>query len=99
MIIVSILSFCLIGFLSAITNAQAKYDKATFAGGCFWCVSTAIRENKGRDGSAIGLHRRHWAKIRHTKNYAKKGHIEAIEGQYDPSIISYSQLLDVFGGK
>ncbi len=41
------LSFCLFGFLAGIVNAQMKYDKATFAGGCFWCMEPPFEKLKG----------------------------------------------------
>jgi peptide methionine sulfoxide reductase msrA/msrB len=90
-----VLSLCVLGFLSAIASAQTKYEKATFAGGCFWCMQPPFEKLKGVlevvSGYSGGT-----GESPTYENYGKTGHIEAIQIVYDPSIINYSQLLDVF---
>ncbi len=90
-----VFSFCLFGVLAGISNAETKYEKATFAGGCFWCVQPPFEKLKGVQkvvaGYAGGA-----GKNPTYEDYASKGHIEAVQVTYDPSIISYNQLLDVF---
>jgi methionine-S-sulfoxide reductase len=70
---------------------------AVFAGGCFWCTEAAFEQLAGvRDvtsGYAGGA--------AETANYqavcgGDTGHAEAIRISYDPTTISYDQLLDVF---
>jgi peptide methionine sulfoxide reductase msrA/msrB len=93
-IILSVMGFCLFGFLAAIASAQTRYEKATFAGGCFWCIQPPFEKLKGvvevLSGYTGGV-----GENPTYEDYAKKGHVEAIEITYDPSIISYTQLLDV----
>jgi peptide methionine sulfoxide reductase msrA/msrB len=92
---VSVLSLCLFGLLTTIAADQAKYDKATLAGGCFWCMQPPFEKLKGVvkvvSGYAGGT-----GENPTYEDYAQKGYIEAVQITYDPSIISYNQLLDVF---
>jgi peptide-methionine (S)-S-oxide reductase len=71
--------------------------KATFAGGCFWCMEPPYDELEGVHSTISGY-------IGGTKTnptYAEvsagtTGHAEAVEIAYDPSKVSYSKLLEVF---
>jgi methionine-S-sulfoxide reductase len=74
-----------------------KLEKATFAGGCFWCMQPPFDDLKGVVSTAVGY------TGGKTKNPTYEqvcegttGHAEAIEVVYDPAQISYSQLLEVF---
>jgi peptide-methionine (S)-S-oxide reductase len=78
---------------------QGKQEKATFAAGCFWGVESAFRELLGRGvvSTRVGY------TGGHTKNPTYKdvcshttGHAEAVEVEYDPSTVSYKDLLAVF---
>ena len=42
-----ILSLCFLGLFTLNSTAQAKYDTATFAGGCFWCMEPPFEKLKG----------------------------------------------------
>jgi peptide methionine sulfoxide reductase msrA/msrB len=92
---VSVLGLCILALLAVTATAQKKYEKATLAGGCFWCVQPPFEKLKGvvevLSGYTGGT-----GENPTYEDYAKKGHIEAIQITYDPSIISYSQLLDLF---
>jgi peptide methionine sulfoxide reductase msrA/msrB len=70
-------------------------EKATFAGGCFWCMTPPFEKLNGvhevLSGYAGGV-----GPNPTYEDYAAKGHIEAVQITYDPSKISYSELLDVF---
>lgn len=91
----SLISLCVFVCLTMIVNARTEYEKATFAGGCFWCMQSPFQKLKGVvdvvSGYTGGI-----ASGPTYENYAEKGHIEAIQITYDPSIIAYSELLDVF---
>ncbi len=70
---------------------------ATFAGGCFWCMQPAFDSTKGVVITRVGYIGGH------TNNptyddicTGKTGHAEAIEIQFDPQKVNYSQLLDIF---
>lgn len=85
-------SFFIIGGVQAM---DTKTDTAIFAGGCFWCmvhpfdsVGGVIKVVSGYTGGS--------GKNPNYEDYAEKGHIEAIEITYDPSKITYKELLDIF---
>jgi peptide methionine sulfoxide reductase msrA/msrB len=79
----------------AIVNAQTKEEKATFAGGCFWCVTPPFEKLDGVTQVLSG-YTDGQGKDPTYEDYAQKGHVEAVQITYDPSKVSYSQLLDVF---
>ena len=71
--------------------------KATFAAGCFWGVEAAFRALEGVTGTAVGY------EGGNTQNPTYKevctdrtGHAEAVEMDYDPGLVNYDTLLDVF---
>jgi len=77
--------------------SQDGLSKAYFASGCFWCVE-AVYE------SVIGVHEViSGYSGGHSKNptykstsYGNTGHAESIEVIYDPKVVSFSELLDVY---
>lgn len=83
-----------------LTSAQqlcARTEKATLAGGCFWCMEPPFEELTGvlsvRSGYTGGNKRN---PTYEEVSAGGTGHAESIEIIYDPSIISYQKLLDVF---
>ena len=101
LVLLSALAFSI--FPSAMTAAQtssplpAKTATATFGGGCFWCVDAVYQYVPGV--------------IKITSGYAggtvpdptyeqvctgRTGHAEVVQITYDPSKVSYDQLLDLF---
>ena len=89
-----------VAFASAVTatSAQAqKMEKATFAGGCFWCMEEALDAANGVRITMSGYIGGKVANPTYEQVSAgNTGHAEAVEVRYDPSKISYAQLLDVF---
>jgi len=76
---------------------DANYEKATFAGGCFWCMEPPFDELPGVISTTSGY------TGGRTKNPSYEqvssggtGHTEAVEVVYDPSKITYARLLEVF---
>ncbi len=81
--------------LAVIVNGQPRYEKSTFAGGCFWCMEPPFEKLEGVIDVATGYTGGSGENPTY-QNYGQKGHIEAIEITYDPSRISYPKLLEVF---
>ncbi len=69
-------------------------DKAVFAGGCFWCVEAAYQDVPGVTDAVSGFTGGELQNPTYNGNH--RGHFEAVEVSFDPAIISYQQLLDIF---
>ncbi len=90
-----IVSLYLLGALAGLATAQTKYETATFAGGCFWCMEPPFEKLKGVSDVVSGYMGGTGANPTY-EDYASKGHIEVVQITYDPSIVTYNKLLDVF---
>lgn len=72
-------------------------EKATFAGGCFWCMQALFDKVKGVVSTVAGYTGGHKKNPTYEEVCSgKTGHSEAIEILYDPSRVTYEQLLDIF---
>ena len=71
-------------------------DSATalFAGGCFWCMESDYQEQKGVSDVVSGF--TGGTSKNPTYSGSHQGHFEAVKVTYNPSVISYQQLLDLF---
>ena len=83
--------------MSSETNGNSSREKATFGAGCFWGVEATFRELKGVSATAVG----YAGGTLDNPSYqdvcaGQTGHAEVVEVEFDPSEISYEQLLDVF---
>ncbi|MBF8301942.1 MAG: methionine-R-sulfoxide reductase/methionine-S-sulfoxide reductase, partial [Candidatus Dadabacteria bacterium] len=77
--------------------ADTKTEKATFAGGCFWCMEPPFEKLDGVTEVISGY--TGGKKVNPTYeevSYGGTGHLESVQIIYDPSKITYSELLDVF---
>ena len=74
-----------------------QFETATLAGGCFWCLEAVYDEAKGVLSVESGYSNGHVANpsYRDVCN-GNTGHAEAIQIKFDPSIISFRDLLNVF---
>jgi peptide methionine sulfoxide reductase msrA/msrB len=72
-----------------------KYEKAVFAGGCFWCMTPPFEKLKGVQEVLAGYMGGQGENPTY-EDYKEKGHAEVVQVVYDPSVISYSELLDVY---
>ena len=80
-------------------SSAVVLDTATFGGGCFWCIEAIFQELKGVDHVASGYS----GGKRENPTYEQvcsgaTGHAEVIQVFYDPAVISYKELLEVFWG-
>jgi peptide-methionine (S)-S-oxide reductase len=72
-------------------------EKATFGAGCFWGVEAAFRQIQGVKATAVG----YMGGRLNDPTYQdvctdRTGHAEVVQVEYDPSEVSYEELLRVF---
>ena len=77
-------------------NGKAK---AYFASGCFWCVEAVYESVKGVDEVISGYAGGHTKNPTYdSSNTGTTGHAEAVEVIYDPNVVSFETLVDVYFG-
>ncbi|HEX5758634.1 MAG TPA: peptide-methionine (S)-S-oxide reductase MsrA [Thermoanaerobaculia bacterium] len=77
--------------------AARKLAKATFAGGCFWCMEPPFDELPGVVATISGYTGgRQKNPTYEGVSSGGTGHAEAVEVRYDPAKVSYAKLLEVF---
>ena len=70
---------------------------ATFAGGCFWCVEEAFDEVRGVVSTTSGYTGGHVTDPSYEQVSAgTTGHLEAVQVVYDPDVVPFRRLLEVF---
>ncbi|MBN1312330.1 MAG: peptide-methionine (S)-S-oxide reductase MsrA [Anaerolineae bacterium] len=74
-----------------------KHETATLAAGCFWCVEAVFQRLKGVERVVSG----YTGGDVENPSYQQvctgaTGHAEAVQVTYDPTVISYADLLEVF---
>jgi peptide methionine sulfoxide reductase msrA/msrB len=78
-------------------NAVKKTELATFAAGCFWGVEHILKKQKGVLNTTVGY--MGGKQDEATYNSVKTGrtrHAEAVQVEYDPSVISFKELVGIF---
>lgn len=74
-----------------------KSEKAIFAGGCFWGVQGVFQHVKGVRNAVSGYSGGDKATADYeTVSGGNTGHAESVEVTFDPNIVSYGQLLQIF---
>jgi methionine-S-sulfoxide reductase len=77
--------------------AAGGLKKATFAGGCFWCMEPPFEKLPGVISVTSGYTGGRTENPKYEEvSSGSTGHAEAVEVLYDPSRITYEKLLDVF---
>jgi peptide-methionine (S)-S-oxide reductase len=72
-------------------------EKATFGGGCFWCIEAAMQELRGVESVTSGYAGGHASNPTYRQVCSgETGHAEVVQIEYDPEAISYLELLEVF---
>ena len=78
-------------------DPKVKTEKATFGGGCFWCMEAIYESVPGVksavSGYAGGFVRNPSYEMVCT---GETGHAEVVQVEYDPEVVSYEKLLNVF---
>jgi len=75
----------------------SRLEKATFAGGCFWCMESPFDKLPGVVSVTAGYTGGHKKNPTYEEVSAGgTGHAEAVQIVYDPGKVSYEKLLDIF---
>jgi peptide-methionine (S)-S-oxide reductase len=80
--------------LALVPVARGEEATAMFAGGCFWCMEAAYQGRKGVSDVVSGFTGGSRPNPTYQGNH--DGHFEAVRVTYDPAVVSYQQLLDLF---
>ena len=99
-LLVCVVVMCVSGvFMTGDINAEkpSTVAKATFGGGCFWCTEAVYAEIRGVKSVTSGYT---GGRIPNP-NYKQvcsglTGHAEAVEIEYDPAVVPYEKLLEIF---
>lgn len=76
---------------------EQNLKKATFAGGCFWCMVEPFDEQPGIHSVISGYTGGHTENPTYEEVCSETtGHLEAVQIIYNPDIFSYERLLDLF---
>jgi peptide-methionine (S)-S-oxide reductase len=97
------LMFCMLltGFVYANNDMSKKeqndkLELATFGAGCFWCVEAIFQELKGVDKVVSGYMGGEKESTYKQVCSGETGHAEVCQISYDPTVISFKELLEVF---
>lgn len=72
-------------------------EKATFGGGCFWGVEDKFRRVEGVVSTSVGYMGGHFEHPSYLDVLSRiTGHAEVAQVEYNPTIVTYEQLLQVF---
>jgi peptide methionine sulfoxide reductase msrA/msrB len=92
--IITILSMLI---FSISVSSESALQKATFAGGCFWAVEAAFEETEGVVEAISGYTGGNTINPTYKEvSTGRTGHYEAVEVTFDPSRVSYAELLFIF---
>lgn len=79
------------------SSLRSGHEVATLAGGCFWCLEAVYDQIRGVEGVESGYI---GGELDHPTYEAvcggKTGHAEAVRVTFDPHVISYQELLEIF---
>jgi len=84
-------------FLNIEKTETMSKEESTFAGGCFWCMESAFQEVNGVLTVVSGYSNGEKENPTYEEVLTgKTGHFEAVRVTYDPKVISYEELLNIF---
>ncbi len=79
------------------TNLSGKFEVATLAGGCFWCLEAIFDGLKGVTDVVSGYSGGSMANPSYEQVCTSRtGHAESVQVTFDPAVISFRELLEVF---
>lgn len=76
---------------------MAEREIATLGGGCFWCLEAVYRETEGVESAVSGYMGGKSANPTYKEVCSgDSGHVEVVQVAFDPSVISYRDILEIF---
>lgn len=76
---------------------NTRFEKATFGAGCFWGVEDSFRKQEGVVATQVGYSGGNFDNPSYQDVcLGVTGHAEVVEVTYDPEIVSYTDLLNIF---
>jgi len=82
---------------SALMNDEKQTELATVGGGCFWCTEAVMERLEGVSDVVSGYMGGHVDRPTYQQVCSKStGHAEVIQITFDPAVITYEEILDVF---
>ncbi len=83
--------------MNDVSAKRNRYEVATFAGGCFWCMVTPFEEMPGIVRIVSGYTGGHLKSPTYEEVCSETtGHAEAVQITFDPELMPYEKLLDIF---
>jgi peptide-methionine (S)-S-oxide reductase len=77
--------------------SESNTEVAVFGAGCFWGVEETFRRVPGVKSTAVGYTGGHTPKPTYRDVCSHTtGHAEVVKVEFDPAVVSYDQLLDIF---
>lgn len=77
--------------------SNKQLEVATLGGGCFWCLDAIYRDVQGVERVVSGYSGGHVANPTYEQVCGKRtGHAEVVQVWYDPSVITYDEILYIF---
>jgi len=78
-------------------TAQSDRELATLGGGCFWCLEAVFKDLKGVERVVSGYAGGHVDRPTYEQVCGgRTGHAEVVQISFDPEVVTYRDLLDVF---
>jgi peptide-methionine (S)-S-oxide reductase len=82
---------------SSVSAQRIKTEVATFAGGCYWCTESDFDKVDGVVSTTPGFMGGTTEKPTYKQvTYGKTGHAEVVKIEFDPSKVTYAQLVEIF---
>jgi peptide-methionine (S)-S-oxide reductase len=79
------------------SDTNQKYELATLAGGCFWCLEAVYNDLRGVEKVVSGYAGGQTPNPTYEEvSSGRTGHAEVVQISFDPTVITYKELLDVF---
>jgi len=79
------------------THDESRFETATLGGGCFWCLEAVYNELRGVERVISGYAGGHVPQPTYEQVCSgRTGHAEVVQVTFDPEVISYREILEVF---